>query len=320
MRLCRFQLRDKTAVGFYVDTYVVPLDQAARQFAETTHQQLTIPDGDDLLAFLPHGAHYEAARTLFGWVERQGKGLDARARVNLEDVQLLVPVPRPNKLLLLAGNYAEHIQEGGGVAAERAETFPYVFMKPASTTLTHPGQPVFIPTVSPAAIDWEMELAVIIGRRGKHVTEGDALQLVAGYTIANDISNREFHPNPQRRSRPNNDFFDWLHGKWHDSFFPCGPCVTSAETIADPQNLAMQLRLNGELRQDSSTARQIFSVAAVIEFITSFVTLEPGDIISTGTPAGVGDTTKTYLKPGDRMEATISQIGTLVSPVAAEPA
>ena len=123
-----------------------------------------------------------------------------------------------------------------------------------------------------------------------------------------------------RRKREKDDFFDWLHGKWHDSFCPCGPCVTSAEAIADPQNLAMQLRLNGQVRQDSSTAKQIFPVAAVIAFISSFVTLEPGDIISTGTPAGVGDATKTYLKPGDRLEATISQIGTLVSPVVAEEA
>ena len=114
----------------------------------------------------------------------------------VEDIKLLVPVPRPNKLFLLAGNYAEHIQEGGGVATERAETFPYVFMKPPTTTLTNPGDPVVIPAVSPAAIDWELELAVIIGRRCKGVAEGEALQYVAGYTVANDISNREFHPNP----------------------------------------------------------------------------------------------------------------------------
>jgi 2-keto-4-pentenoate hydratase/2-oxohepta-3-ene-1,7-dioic acid hydratase in catechol pathway len=317
MRLCRFQLRGATSVGFYFDTYVVPLEQAARQHSETTHQQLAVPAGDDLLVFLPHGESHATARTLFGWVERQGNGLDVRARVPIAEVRLLLPVPRPNKLLLLAGNYTEHIEEGGGVAAKRAETFPYVFMKPPSTTLTNPGDPVVIPAVSPAAIDWELELAVIIGRRCQRVSAREALQYVAGYTVANDISDREFHPNPGRQRRENDEFFDWLHGKWHDSFCPCGPCVTSAEAIPDPQSLTMQLRLNGDVRQDSSTARQIFPVAAVIEFISSFVTLEPGDIISTGTPAGVGDTTKTYLKPGDRLEATISQIGTLVSPVVA---
>ena len=142
--------------------------------------------------------------------------------------------------------------------------------------------------------------------------------MVAGYTIVNDISDRKFRPNPQRRQRPKDEFFDWLHGKWHDSFCPCGPCVTSADAIPDPQRLTLQLRLNGELRQDSSTAKQVFPVAAVIAFISSFVTLEPGDMISTGTPAGVGNTTGTYLHPGDRLEGTISEIGTLVTPVVAE--
>jgi 2-keto-4-pentenoate hydratase/2-oxohepta-3-ene-1,7-dioic acid hydratase in catechol pathway len=320
MRLCRFIARGRTSVGFYFDTFVVPLEQALRQHAETTHQQLTVPDGDCLLPFLPHGSASEAGRTLAGWIERQGNGLAEQARVPVADVQLLVPIPRPNKLFLLAGNYADHIREGGGVATERTQTFPYVFMKPPTTTLNDPGHPVVIPAVSPAAIDWELELAVIIGRRCKGVPEAEALQNVAGYTIVNDISNRKFRPNPARRQREKDAFFDWLHGKWHDSFCPCGPCVASADAIADPQDLTLQLRLNGELRQNSSTAQQIFPVAALIEFLSSFVTLEPGDMISTGTPAGVGNTTGTYLQPGDRLEGTISQIGTLISPVVAEPA
>jgi 2-keto-4-pentenoate hydratase/2-oxohepta-3-ene-1,7-dioic acid hydratase in catechol pathway len=233
-------------------------------------------------------------------------------------VELLVPIPRPPKLLLLAGNYAKHIEEGGGVAAQRAETFPYVFMKPPTTTLTDPGKPIKIPAGSPDHIDWEMELGVIIGRRARHVKEADALKYVAGYTVVNDISDREFHPNPQRKVRDKDGFFDWLHGKWHDSFCPLGPCVVSADAIPDPQKLDMKLTVNGKVRQDSSTANQIFPVAAVIEFLSSFVTLEPGDIISTGTPAGVGNATGTYLKPGDRIEATIRSIGTLVTPVVAE--
>src|SRR5690606_22279427 len=108
---------------------------------------------------------------------------------------------RPNKLFLLAGNYAQHIEEGGGVAAEREETFPYVFMKPPTTTLTHPGQPIRIPGVSPNYVDWELELAVIIGREAKGVKEAEALDYVAGYTIINDISDRKFRPNPNRKQR-----------------------------------------------------------------------------------------------------------------------
>ena len=245
-------------------------------------------------------------------------------RAELEDsipadsVKLLVPNPRPNKLFLLAGNYAKHIEEGGEIAAERAETFPYVFMKPPTTTLTNPGDPVVIPSVSPDHIDWELELGVVIGRGGKGIKEADALEHVAGYTIFNDISDRKFRPNPDRKERPRDRFFDWLHGKWHDCSCPSGPCITSSESIADPQKLAMKLSVNGEVRQDASTAQQIFSVAEVVAFISSFVTLERGDMISTGTAAGVGNTTKTYLKSGDRIEATIEGIGTLVSPVVGE--
>ena len=105
----------------------------------------------------------------------------------------------------------------------------------------------------------------------------------------------------------------WLHGKWHDGFCPCGPCIASSETIQDPQQLELKLAVNGKMRQDSSTAQQVFPVSAVVEFISSFVTLEPGDIISTGTPSGVGNASNTYLKAGDRIEASIGSIGTLVS-------
>ena len=272
-----------------------------------------------MLALLPpDGTACQDAAKLAKWVADTAPLLPDAVKLATNSVELLVPIPRPNKLLLLAGNYAEHIKEGGGVAAERAETFPYVFMKPPTTTLTDPGKPIRIPAVSPDHIDWELELAVIIGRRAKHVREADALQYVAGYTVINDISDRKFRPNPQRKEREKDIFFDWLHGKWHDSFCPLGPCVVSADAIPDPQKLDMKLKVNGKVRQDASTAHQIFPVAAVIEFLSSFVTLEPGDIISTGTPAGVGNATGTYLKPGDRIEATIRSIGTLVTPVVAE--
>jgi len=317
MRLCRFQHDGIRSVGLYDDEGVTPLARAAHEYGQATGQQLSLPEGDDLLPLLPHGRAHQAARTLAHWVGRKSPAIP---RLALDRVQLLVPVPRPNKLFLLAGNYAEHIQEGGGVASERAETFPYVFMKPPTTTLTNPGAPIVVPIVSPDCIDWELELAVIIGETCKGVREVEALQYVAGYTVINDVSNREFHPNPRRKTREKDAFFDWLHGKWHDSFCPCGPCVTSADAIPDPQQLHLRLSVNGQLKQNSSTARQIFPVAAVIEFLSSIVTLEPGDLISTGTPAGVGAASKTYLKPGDRVEASISGIGTLVSPVVAEGA
>lgn len=319
MRLCRFRHQGKAAAGFYDEKTIVPIAAAAKRFEESVHEKLALPDGDELLPLLPpDGTAAADCRKLAAWVAANSNLLPAGARLASDSVELLVPIPRPAKLFLLAGNYADHIKEGGGVAAERAETFPYVFMKPPTTTLTDPGQPVKIPTISPNHIDWELELAVVIGRKCKGVKEADALQHVAGYTVINDISNRKFKPNPGRKQREKDSFFDWLHGKWHDSFCPCGPCITSADAIADPQKLAMKLSVNGKTKQDASTGLQIFPVAAVIDFISSFVTLEPGDIISTGTPAGVGNTTGDYLKAGDRIEASIASIGTLNSPVIAE--
>lgn len=318
MRLCRFRLEGTNRLGLYDERVIVPLEEGAKAYRTATGRELSLPQSDDLLDFLPpDGSGFPAVRTLSEWVADFAGEMPPNAAVSTEAVQLLVPVPRPNKLFLLAGNYGAHIEEGGEKAREREETFPYVFMKPPTTTLTNPGMPVCIPTNSPHFIDWELELAVVIGREAKHVKEGDALAVVAGYTVINDISNRKFRPNPNRKERPKDGFFDWLHGKWFDSFCPCGPCVLSADSVTDPQSMSLLLKVNGDVKQDASTAQQIFPVAAVIEFISSIVTLEPGDIISTGTPSGVGNSSGTYLKPGDVIEAHIGSIGTLLSPVEA---
>ncbi|MBL9092423.1 MAG: fumarylacetoacetate hydrolase family protein [Planctomycetaceae bacterium] len=319
MRLCRFMFDGKTQLGLYGEKTVVPLAAGAVAYETATHEKLNLPASDSLLDYLgPKGPGYAAALKLFKWVEQNDGKLPDAAELETAKIQLLVPIPTPRKLFLLAGNYNEHIQEGGGAATERAETFPYVFMKPPTTTLVDPGKPIVVPRVSPGAIDWECELAVVIGERCRHVSESEALKCVAGYTVVNDISDRKFRPNPGRKKREKDAFFDWLHGKWHDSFCPLGPCVASAESIADPQGLEMKLLLNDKVMQNASTRQQIFPVAAVIEFVSNIVTLEPGDVISTGTPAGVGNTTGTYVKPGDTLHASIAGIGTLTSPVVGE--
>lgn len=315
MRLCRYQQRDSVHVGIYDEKSIINLAGVTAAYAAASHDRLAIPVGDSLLDLLPGGKNAEAAKKLADWVSKNAAMVPAAARVETDKVQLLLPIPRPNKLLLLAGNYNEHIQEGGGIPTERKETFPYVFMKPPSTTLVDPGKPVFVPKSSPKNVDWECELAIVIGKGGRHISESSALSHVAGYTVVNDISDREFRPNPGRKERKNDSFFDWLHGKWHDSFCPCGPCIVSAADVPDPQKLKMKLSVNGKVFQDASTAQQIFPVAAVIEFISHIVTLEPGDIIATGTPAGVGKATGTFLHAGDNVEAWIENIGTLVSPV-----
>ncbi|MEZ6047031.1 MAG: fumarylacetoacetate hydrolase family protein [Planctomycetaceae bacterium] len=309
MRLCRFLQDGKPTVGFYDEEQIIPLSAVASATGTS------IPDSDCLLQYLPGGSHAEAGASL---AEAAQSGKGAETAIKTAEAKLQVPLPRPQKLMLLAGNYAEHIKEGGDRAEERNNTFPYVFMKPPTTTLTHPGDPVVIPKVSPDQIDWECELAIVIGKRCRGVSEADALSYVAGYTVVNDISDRHFRPNPTRATRDRDKFFDWLHGKWHDTFCPMGPCVVSSDAVPDPQQLKLELRVNGNVEQSSSTSEMVFPVAAVIEFISSYVTLEPGDVIATGTPAGVGKAKNKFFKPGDVAEAEIEKIGILRNPFVAE--
>ena len=317
MRLCRFILDDVILAGFYRDDRVIPIDQAAEAYAIEADVE-PMPSSGDLLDLLPpDGAAFEAAKSVSDWLDGlEPDSLDELA-IPVEDVSLLVPVSNPSKLLLLAGNYSAHVAERGGTTAEREETFPYVFMKPPST-LTHPGAAILIPRISPDHVDWECELGIVIGRTCRDVDEADALEFVGGYTVVNDISDRKFTPNPGRKARERDKFFDWLHGKWHDTFCPIGPCVLSADAVDDPQSLPIRLTVNGEVKQNGSTAQMVFPVAAIVSFLSRFVTLEPGDIISTGTPSGVGSATGTYLKPGDVVCASIGGIGTLENPVEAE--
>lgn len=319
MRLCRFSLDDVILCGFYYDQRVIPIDQAAEAYCDEEEVDLLLPSTSDLLDVLPpDGSSYHAIRDLARWVDDLDVVAMDELAVPIEDVQILVPIERPGKLLLLAGNYAEHIIEGGGISVEREETFPYVFMKPPTTTLTNPGDPVILPRCSPDHVDWECELGVVIGRTCRDVDESEALEYVAGYTVVNDISDRKFRPNPGRKTREKDKFFDWMHGKWHDTFCPMGPCILSADAVPDPQALRIRLKVNGEVKQDGSTAQMIFPVAAIVSFLSRFVTLEPGDIISTGTPSGVGSPRNTFLRAGDVLQATIEGIGTLENPVDAE--
>ena len=308
-------MKQAPELGFYHDDTIVPLQAAIDVHNQNNEQTISLPH-DDVLALLPHGAHAVEARRLADWIGEAGDSL-AQLSVSAGDVTMLRPIAEPPKILLLAGNYAKHIQEGGEIAVERKETFPYVFMKPR-TTLNDPEGEIVIPKINPDWIDYECELCIVIGKTAKGVSEAEALDYVAGYTIMNDISDRKYYPNPDRKERPRDAFFDWLHGKWHDGFCPTGPAVTSAETLADPQVLDLRLTVNGKERQHSNTDRMIFPVAAVVEFVSNWVTLEPGDIIATGTCEGIGLSTGEMLQPGDVVEATIEGIGTLRNTMVAE--
>lgn len=306
MRLCRFLDQGQESFGFYLDDEsLLPLRLVEQLLG------LNLRAVSTLLDLLPGGDLHEEILQV---AQQLHPDLVQKLARPVADYKLLTPLAAPGKFLLLAGNYPQHIREGGGQAEEREKTIPYLFMKP-SNTFTHPGDPVRIPECSPHEIDWELELGVMIGRMCRQVSAAEALSYVAGYTVVNDISDRAYRPNPNRTPRPRDTFFDWQHGKWHDTFCPWGPCVLSARDCADPQNLRLLLKVNDRIEQDGNTASMIFSVADIIEFVSRFVTLQPGDVISTGTPDGVGKAKGRFLKQGDILSGTIDQIGTLRNPV-----
>ncbi len=316
MRLCQFEREETRELGYYRDTTIVPLNSAAHAFHEA-EPTAGLEPVYSLLDLLPGGAAADQGQRIADWLEENPEEAD-RVAVDISEIELRAPIFAPRKILLLAGNYAEHIEEEGQAAPERAETFPYVFMKP-NTTLNDPGGTVFIPRVSPSAIDYECELGVVMGATARHVPEDAALDYVAGYTVINDISDRKYKPLADRVAREKDAFFDWLHGKWHDGFCPVGPCIAAASAIPNPQRLALRLSVNGEARQDGTTGQMIYPVAAIIAFISQSITLQPGDIIATGTPAGVGAATGRFLAPGDVIDASIEGIGPLQNTMALEP-
>ena len=235
----------------------------------------------------------------------------------LDRVALRAPLVQSGKLICVASNYAAHIEESGRESPPDHHLItPWLFLKPA-TTIVGPGAPIPVPRAG-QSIDWEVELAAVIGRLGKHIPVAAALEYVAGYTIVNDISERRFKAPEGRPAREWDKFFDWLHGKWFDGFAPMGPWMVTADEIPDPQALTIQLRVNGRVRQRGSTAQMIYSVAELIAFASSIMTLLPGDVIATGTPQGVGSATGEFLKPGDVVECEVEMVGTLTNPVKAE--
>jgi 2-keto-4-pentenoate hydratase/2-oxohepta-3-ene-1,7-dioic acid hydratase in catechol pathway len=213
-----------------------------------------------------------------------------------KDLRLSSPVSRPSKIICIGLNYADHAKEtDASIPAE-----PIIFFK-STTSLIGPFDDVIIPKNSKKT-DWEVELALVIGRKASYVEEGEALNYVAGYCLHNDLSEREFQ---LERSG------QWVKGKSCDTFAPLGPFMATPNEIADVNNLRLWLTVNGKLMQDSNTANFIFKIPFLISYISQFMTLLPGDVISTGTPPGVGLGMKppVYLKAGDVMELGIDSLG-----------
>ena len=242
---------------------------------------------------------------------RAGGALPAPGGV-VEGARILAPIPRPAKNIFCVGkNYHEHAKEFAGsgfdaTAKEVVPEFPVVFSKPP-TCVIGPGEPIPAHLDPTGSVDYEGELAVVIGRAGRGIARGDALRHVFGYTIVNDVTARTL----QHRHR------QWILGKGLDGFAPMGPAILTADEVPDPGSLRLTTHVNGERRQDAPVADLIFDIPALIEAISAGITLEPGDIIATGTPAGVGIgfTPPRFLARGDVVRVEVTGIGVLENPV-----
>jgi 2-keto-4-pentenoate hydratase/2-oxohepta-3-ene-1,7-dioic acid hydratase in catechol pathway len=254
-----------------------------------------------------------ASDSLGGLQKVERKITAGAVSVPVESTILQAPILNPEKILLVARNYLSHNVEQNA----RPPSEPYFFMK-TRNALIGSGEPILIPKVS-RRVDWEGELAVIIGKTGKNVRRMDAMEYVAGYTVSNDVSFRDL----QFSTRSDNAAValgsNWVKGKNLDSSFSLGPWLVTVDEIPDPQNLELSLKVNGEIKQHSNTREMIFKVDRLIEYVSSGMTLRHGDIISTGTPEGVAEFTgQPFLKDGDVVEVTIGGIGTLRNPVRSE--
>lgn len=217
----------------------------------------------------------------------------------------------PDKIFCAASNFIEHANEMGTVLAAKSESKPYMFLKLANTVIGT-GEAIRMPPET-TMLDWEIELAAVIGKRCRRIGVDQALGAVAGYTVVNDVSARDLNVRSDYPFK-----FDWFQGKCHDTFAPIGPWIVPAWQVPDPQAVSLRLDVNETTMQEDTTANMIWTVREQIAYLSTIVTLEPGDVVATGTPTGVGMGRNLYLKRGDLVTATIGGIGTIANRVEAE--
>lgn len=218
------------------------------------------------------------------------------------DTPLLAPIPRPNRILAIGRNYAEHAKESGAAVHEE----PIVFLK-ASTSVIGPDAPIEIPDWI-GQVDYEAELLVVLGTGGRYIAEADAMNHVAAYSVFNDVTARTQQRADQGRKHP------WFRSKSVDTFGPLGPYLVTADAVPDPHNLRVTLSVNGDIKQNDTTASMVYRIPTLIAFLSKWFLLEAGDVIATGTPSGIGP-----LIPGDTVVAAVEGVGSLRNPVIAAP-
>lgn len=292
MRLVTFEVRREVSGG----------PAAGSVACGRVEGDVIVPLGLDLRVFLA-----DADKPQVGGRDGSGgsfAGSAASVELPLDAVCILAPLPTPGKIVCIGLNYRDHAAETGVAVPQE----PVLFAKFANSVIG-PGAPIMVPRAA-RRVDYEAELGVVIGRRARRVGPEEALAHVAGYICANDVSARDLQPKSGQ----------WTRGKAVDTFLPTGPWLVTADEIPDPQVLAIRCIVNGEVLQDSNTAEMVFGVADLVSFISQTMTLEPGDLVVTGTPAGVGFARepKRWLEPGDTVTVEIEGVGRLTNRIERE--
>jgi 2-keto-4-pentenoate hydratase/2-oxohepta-3-ene-1,7-dioic acid hydratase in catechol pathway len=301
LKLAHYIKNGEVKVGIVKNGFLFDVREAS--------ERLPLPIRKDLLTI----DQLLSAGAISSLQQVEEKVTGAPSGVPVESVKLLSPVQNPEKIMLIAINYHSHSREQN----VEPPTAPYVFTR-FRNALIGPGDPILLPKVS-KKVDWEVELAVIIGKAGKYIAREDSMNHVAGYAISNDVSFRDFQYSTKLPDGKTTLGLNWMKGKGLDSSFPLGPWLVTKDEIPNPHALEISLSVNGKQKQRFKTSDMIFKIESLIEYISAGITLQPGDVISTGTPEGVGAATSgPFLKDGDIVEGSIDRIGTLSNPVKAE--
>lgn len=297
MQIITFLVHGRTHWGALQDGRAIDLNAANDARGVSMYQAQSVLD------FLRHGQPaWDVARETLAWL---GDREIREGTFALDDVKLLAPIPRPGKIMAIGLNYRDHARETGAAIP----TKPILFTK-FSTSVIGPYDTIHVHPDQTQRVDYEAELGVVIGKSAYRVSRDDALDYVFGYTVINDVSARDIQKGAEYGGQ-------WVRGKSLDTFCPMGPAITTADAVGDPQNLSVRAVLNGAVMQDGHTREMIFGVTDLIEYLSHNITLEPGDVIATGTPPGVGDARKppVYLKKGDVIEIEVGNLGKLINPV-----
>lgn len=297
MKLVTYVEGGEGRAGLAVKGFVIDLQRASSEGRYAAREVKRLPAGLKQLLEEGKEALEQCSRMESYFADLPVEKCPTRYCFPLQEVELAAPIPDPQKIVCIGMNYSDHCEEQKKPLPEK----PVIFAKFPTALTGHKGL-IVKPSLSDQ-VDYEAELGVIIGKKAKNIPEEEALSHVAGYTIVNDVTARDIQ------------FSDgqWVRGKSFDTFAPAGPYLVTKEEVPDPQNLSIRLTVNGELRQNSSTANMIFSVAFLVSYISKVCTLLPGDIISTGTPGGVGVFREppAFLKEGDIVSIEIEKLGTL---------